>query len=325
MRRALLIGINDYPTPHGLCGCVEDINLLSPLLSNNDDGSKNFDIKLLPNVSMKKEAMKEILDLFSGDGEISLFYFSGHGHVNDTDAELVFPNAVKNRDYYLGLKMSDIMSIVHRSKVRNKIIILDCCHAGSIGKFANYAESFIGDGVSIMCACKENESSFATNKHSLFTEQLCSALSGGASDFCGNITIGSIYAYIDRVFGPYQQRPTFKTNVTEFISLRKVTPKVDIETIKKGLSLFKDGDSQFSLDPSFEDTNTPSYVSEHIEPYADPANIANFKVLQKLQSIGFVEPFGASYMYDAAMQSKSCRLTNIGKYYWLLNANSRLD
>ena len=45
----------------------------------------------------------------------------------------------------------------------------------------------------------------------------------------GNISPGSVYAYIDRSLGPWEQRPVFKTNVNRFVSLRKVNPPIDIE------------------------------------------------------------------------------------------------
>ena len=42
------------------------------------------------------------------------------------------------------------------------------------------------------------------------------------------------------------------------------------------------------------------------------------KTLQALARIGFVEPVGEEHMYYAAMNSKPCKLTLLGTYYWLL-------
>jgi len=52
--------------------------------------------------------------------------------------------------------------------------------------------------------------------------------------------------------------------------------------------------------------------------------VKKFKILQKLQSIGFIEPVGEEFMYFAAMKSKSCRLTVLGQYYWKLVKNNRI-
>lgn len=324
MRKALLIGINNYPRGKELKGCIEDINDVRAVLEKNGDGSDNFDIEMLPDVQTKREAMQSIRHLFDGDGEMSILYFSGHGYVNDTDAELAFPDGVSHNDYYYGIKMSDIMGIVHRSKVRNKIIILDCCHSGALGKFhLNHNESLIGPGVSVLSACREHEVAVEHSGHGIFTIQLCNALAGGAADFCGNITIGGIYAFIDRVFGPHEQRPTFKTNVTEFAPIRKVNPKVSIDIIKLLTSFFNHSTDEFLLDPSFEFDNTPDKPTS-VKPYAVDENVKKFKALQQLASIGFVAPTGEEHMYYAAMNHKSCHLTNVGRYYWELVKNNQL-
>jgi len=71
----------------------------------------------------------------------------------------------------------------------------------------------------------------------------------------------------------------------------------------------------FKLNPSFEFTNDISYQHSLIGPYADCKNVAIFKDLQALESIGLVAPVGENHMYFAVMNSKECRLTEIGRYY----------
>ena len=43
MKRALLVGIDDYDRFGGLNGCVKDVDALEGLLSRNEDNSPNFD------------------------------------------------------------------------------------------------------------------------------------------------------------------------------------------------------------------------------------------------------------------------------------------
>jgi hypothetical protein len=160
--------------------------------------------------------------------------------------------------------------------------------------------------------------------HGLFTELLCNALQGGAADPTGYITMGGIYAYIDRSFGAWGQRPVFKTNVTEFAPVKTVKPEVSLEDIKKITDLFFGINDEFPLDPSFEFTNNPSEEHKVVEPYACADNVAKFKTLQKLHSIGLVNPVGTPHMYFAAMESRSCRLTELGKYYWRLVKNEKI-
>lgn len=326
MKRALLIGINDYPKGNELYGCVEDINLVAQALERNSDETPNFGIRKMANVQTSNEVMEAIEKLFSDDADAALLYFSGHGYVNTTGAEIVMPQDIAMAgQYYKGIQMASIMDIVNRSKVKNKIIILDCCHSGNMGKYRPQdAGSILNSGVSILTACRDDETALEAGGHGLFTELLCSALNGGAADYCGNITMGGIYAYIDRSFGPWDQRPVFKTNVTEFAPLRKVNPQVPISTIRELTNLFSDPTTDLPLDPSFEDTNDPSVDHVYKEPYANNDNVKKFKILQKLQSIGFVKPVDEQFMYFAAMNSKACRLSEIGKYYWRLVSEGKI-
>ena len=87
MKKALLIGINDYPM-QPLKGCIADVRTLQSVLERNGDGSKNFDIKPLENVQSSKEAMDAIEELFKGDEDFALLYYSGHGFVNTTVAKM---------------------------------------------------------------------------------------------------------------------------------------------------------------------------------------------------------------------------------------------
>lgn len=330
MRRALLIGINKYPAGNELHGCIEDINAMGEVLERNEDGSKNFDIMPLPDVQSSEEAKKYIEQLFHDDADIALFYFSGHGYVDANGGQLVFPKDVEiaaaTKDYSsLGIKMDFLMGVANCSKAKHKILILDCCHAGILGaEDVDSMTSVLASGVSILTACRQDESAMEMGGHGLFTELLTTALCGEAADFSGNITLGGIYAYIDRSLGAWDQRPVFKTNISEFVSVRNVRPRVKHETIQQLTILFETPDKEYALDPSYEDTNDPSVEHKYLEPYACQENVRKFKNLQELQKIGFVEPVSAPFMYFAAMESKSCRLTAVGKYYWRLVKNNRI-
>ena len=326
MKKALLIGINDYPDDNQLAGCVEDINSLKSVIERNDDGKVNFEVRLMPDEQSSENAMEAIKELFNDTSDMAMLYFSGHGFINDTGAEIVFPDNIRTTgSYYKGIQMKDIMEVVNASKVRNKIVILDCCHSGNMGKYKlEETGSLLSTGVSILTACREDETAMEMGGHGIFTEQLCEALRGGAADFLGNITMGGVYAYIDRAFGAWGQRPIFKTNVTEFAPIKTVTPNVPLFEILKITTLFDTDDTAIHLDPSFEFTNDPNEEHKVVEPYAKPENVAKFKTLQKLQSIGFVKPAGEEHMYFAAMNSKTCVLTELGKYYWRLVKNGKI-
>lgn len=54
---------------------------------------------------------------------------------------------------------------------------------------------------------------------------------------------------------------------------------------------------------------------DHGSATADPAHVAVFHELQKLSRVHLVVPHDAPHMYDAAIESKACRLTPSGRYY----------
>jgi hypothetical protein len=211
------------------------------------------------------------------------------------------------------------------SPSKNKIIILDCCHSGATGgvSILHPTASLIGKGVTILTASKSDEVSLEVNGHGIFTNLLLDALQGGASDITGNTTPASIYAYIDKALGEHDQRPMFKTNISEFTSLRKMPAKVPPEIIRKLVEYFPTPEDEFKLDPSYEDTNSPEVKHLLRKPYAVTEHTLVFKDLQRFQSVGLVIPVDAPYMYFAAMESRSCKLTALGYHYWRLVKDKR--
>ena len=319
MRKALVIGIDDYPQCP-LNGCCNDADAIDLLLKKHGDGSPNFSVKLVKNISTKAELLRLIKDCFSGDADVALFYYAGHGQINSLGGYLVTPDYA---DHDYGVSLQDILSIANQSRCKDKIIILDSCYSGFMGNInlGNQNTAIISEGVTILTASRANETSTEVAGHGLFTSLLIEALSGSAADITGHITPGGLYAYIDKALGPWEQRPVFKTNVTRFTSLRNVVPQVDISVIRKICTYFPSEDALMPIDPSFEPTNSPTVEHEIIQPYACPDNTKVFADLQKLEGVGLVVPVDEDHMYFAAMKSKSCALTSIGKQYWRLVHN----
>jgi Caspase domain len=264
-----------------------------------------------------EELMKKILETFNDDYDISLFYFSGHGDKDYLDYHLVMPDA---KPYCKGIPMAQLMTIVNRSKAKNKVIILDCCHSAGVGvshPYAGIAVSLL-DGITIICASEADKPAYEKDNHGEFTTLLVEALKGGAADLNGNISPGGIYAFIDKAMGPDEQRPVFKTNISTFVSLRKAKPQVPEHIMQQLPILFESLNYYYPLDPSCEFTNNPNYKIEPVEPYTIEENKVRFQSLQKLHGVGLVVPVGADHMYFAAMNFKSCKLTPLGQHYWRL-------
>lgn len=323
MKIALVIGINDYPGMPLYCA-VNDATAIADVLAYNGDHvkSKNFDVKLQLNITSKAALRKQLREFFDRKADISLLYFAGHGFFNSLGGYIVAPDY---QDHDEGIHMTEILELANLSPASNKVIVLDCCHAGAIGK-ANNAGTVtpIREDMTVLTACQPLQEAMEVGGHGLFTHLLLQALNGGAADVMGEISPGGVYSYIDRALGAHGQRPVFKTNISSFVSLRKLEPQVPVSVIRKLEQYFTVPGAEFRLNPSFEETNTPGRDPLLREPYAEPGNVQVFKDLQQLQSIGLVVPVGEDYMYFAAMNSGSCRLTPLGHHYWRLSSTKKI-
>ncbi len=323
MRAALIVGINDYPAGGQLEGSVNDARAVAGLIQKNGDGTDNFKTVLVENVTRKTDLKEKLVELFRPASDIALFYFAGHGVEDYFGYHIVTPDC---KPHDMGVPMNQLLTIIRKSPAKNKVVILDCCHASGADDETTTRgmATYLHEGVTILASSRYDEKAVEVNGHGVFTNLLIEALDGGAADLNGNISPGGIYAFIDKAMGAGQQRPVFKTNISEFVSLRKVKPQVPEDILQKITDLFPDPANEFALNPSFEFKNNPKEKPLLEKPYADEANVTKFKQLQKLQSIGLVVPVGAEHMFFAAMESKACKLTPLGQHYWRLANEGKL-
>ncbi len=321
MKKALIVGLNEYPSCE-LQWCDNDAIAIASLIEANGDGSPNFDVKLITGACSKDDLQSNIQALYADDADIALLYFSGHGA--DKDGGYLVTTDYNSSCY--GVRMTDILQMANDSRCRNKVIILDCCFAGHMGdSLLVNNNSVLGEGVTIMAASKSWQTSAEdpSIQHGVFTDLLIQGLKGGAADISGNITPASLYSFVDQSLGAWQQRPVFKTNISQFLPIRTISAKVPRTTLRKISQYFSSPTDEYKLDPSYEFTNDPSVEHNVREPYAEPDKIAIFKELQLFESVGLIEPVGTDHMYFAAMESKSCRLTALGLHYWNLSKDRR--
>jgi len=331
MRRALIVGVNDYKFSP-LFGCVEDAGEMERLLSRNDNGTENFDCEVIvasskdlddlddedtdlkPLRVTKSKLRKKIREKFRNDDDIdiALFYFAGHGTFSDTDGYLVTQDSEEGDE---GFSMKELIDLANNAtKIREIVIILDCCYSGNAGNNILTNTSELRKGVSILTSSRENQTSDETRNGGLFTKRVCIALDGGAADIIGNVNIASIYSFVHQLFGANDQRPMFKANLSKLTSLRKCNPAIPIEVLLKIPEYFSKPNFEFPLDPSYE-------------PDLKPKNEKNeriFSHLQRYRAARLLEPIGEEHLFFAAKHSKSCVLTPLGKYYWELAKKGRL-
>ena len=315
MRRALVVGIDEY-TSAPLAGCVNDANSMASVLKRNDDESPNFDVKVLtaPPTSISRSTLRQAVEaLFKSPADIALFYFSGHGTENNLGGFMVTQDAQK---YDEGVGLSDVLTLANNSPAREAVIMLDSCHSGAMGEIPALmnANVHIREGVSILTASRSSEYAVESGGVGLFTGLVVAALEGGAADNLGQVKLPSVYSYVDESLGSWDQRPLFKAHVSTLVPLRQARPRIDVSILRLLPQWFPSPDAVFDLDPSYEPDSLPSDV--------DHEQI--FGYLQKCRAAHLVEPVDEDHMYFAAMNSKGCALTPLGRHYWRLANEGRL-
>lgn len=319
MRRALCVGIDEYRS-EPLQGCVSDAERMAAVLRRNHDGSPNFDCRTLTapvggglNLITRAVLREAIERLFRDLADVALLHFSGHGTVNNLDGYLVTQDAQK---YDEGVAMNQLLKLANDSKSAEVVIFLDCCFSGTFGNppTVDNTKALLREGISILTASRGDQPSVETGGGGLFTSLVIDSLEGGAADVLGDVTAPSIYAYVETALGAWDQRPLFKSHVSRLVPLRRCTPPIDLEILRRLPTLFPLPAEDLPLDPAYEPTSAT----------ADPEKVALFKDLQALSRVQLLVPCDAEHMYGAAMNSKPCRLTPSGRYYWRLAKDNRI-
>lgn len=324
MKIALVVGINYYPHGGDLYGCVNDAYSVKSILERNADGTVNFDCKLLTASNsrefIERGTLKDAVEkLFTTKAEIALFYFAGHGHIEVTGGYLLASDARRGDD---GLSLNEVLVLANSSPATNKIIILDSCHSGIAGNPPTIKDSsLLSEGITILTASTSDQYASEEDGSGVFTNLFVDALSGSAANILGDITPGSVYAHIDQSLGAWEQRPVFKTNVRNFVSLREVAPSIPLDDLRRIKDFFPTPGYEFKLDPTFEpeqkgrDAGMPPPIEE---------NTKIFAILQKYNRLNLLVPVDAPHMWNAAMENKSCKLTALGEHYRRLAIKNRI-
>lgn len=320
MRKALCVGINYYVGCNCLKACVNDAIGVAAAFESHYDGTPNFETALLCAQNQEtavcaSDLRYAVRELFKGSPEIALFYYSGHGVLNSLGGYLCTSEIANPED---GMSLDELMGIAAQSKAKYKIIILDSCHSGAVGNIHSMANfSLLPEGTTLLAACADNDYAIERGGHGVFTSLFLQALRGDAMNILGEVTTAGIYSYIDRLLGAYEQRPIFKANIDNFVCIRKNAPSIPLPRLRLIHKLFPEQNYVFPLDPSYEEDKRDAKTEEDKIKNEEHEQI--FDILRDYAALNLVEPVGEKRMYQAAVNSKSCRLTSLGQQYWKLS------
>lgn len=314
-RRALIVGIDKYDNCRDLSCAVNDAEAMAGLLARNDDDSINYVVRLLTSktdpitrVSLR-QAWLELFEDFAGD---VLFYFSGHGAQTPWGGYLVTQDGT-NPEF--GVSMEDLLLLVNRSRARDVVLIVDCCHGGDLGnppilQALQSPLSLLREGVTVLASSRPNEPSSELDQHGMFTYGLLEGLSGGAADLMGNVNAASLFLYAERLFGAWDQRPVYKSHTGAVSTLRHCKPPVAPEDLRAIPTFFLDPHSHFPLDPEYESEAEPDEDNPERARKREDA-----RLFKRLRDARLIESVGGQDLYWTAMNSGEIRLTVLGKHY----------
>jgi len=325
--KALIVGIDAYRRAP-LMSCVSDASSVAKHIAKHEDGSPNFDVKLLVSdgeAVTRRKITDQLAKLFGEPGDTAFFYFAGHGRLDDK-APNGFLITQEGEEDGWGVSLADLLALANRSPVRSKILVLDCCASGAAGEIAAFPDSntsVLGTGVTILTACDRHQSALSGLPHSVFASLFIDAIAGAAADICGLVTPASIYSHIDQALGWWSQRPLYKANVRESVTLRRVAPKVPLEVLRRLPEYFGSPQDDFKLNPTFEpEAELPKDLS--LDDAILTKRRATFFDLQRCNRNGLIVPVGAEHMFHAAVRSKACKLTPLGRHFHALALAGRL-
>ncbi len=310
MRKALVVGINDYPACP-LKGCENDASRIRKLLAQHYDKQPNFEC--LTYLSSKEKITRDFLrgslrKLFADPADAALFYFAGHGAATDRGGVLVTVDFSRDDE---GIPMEEVVRFARDGSkhIKEIFIVIDCCHSGYTGKSWIAPEiDILPKGVSILTASSSTQAAAEKAGAGVFTSLVCDALEGGAADVLGNVTAARIYAYLDQTLGAWDQRPHFKANLSKLETLRVCEPAVAVDTLREITKIFSKSEDVLNLSPAYEPTLKPK----------DEEKERVFSTVQKYRAARLLVPIDEEHLYYAAKNSKACRLTPLGRFYWSL-------
>ncbi|MCI5114607.1 MAG: DUF1566 domain-containing protein [Candidatus Electrothrix sp. AW1] len=209
-RYAILIGSSKYPNEPGLTElrCPEkDVDALNAVLRSSDFGgfTKTFAFKNSPSHEILEKIETVLVD--AGRDDLVLIYFSGHGKLNP--AGQLCLATVNTKIKALGstsIPVSWIKSYFDHSASQKKILLLDCCYSGAVGKaFTKGDDDQLqlmsrGQGTFIMTASSGIQTAVEKegDQYGLFTKYLVYGIQSGEADKDedGFVDMQELYEYV---------------------------------------------------------------------------------------------------------------------------------
>lgn len=140
-KKALLVGLNQYPAPvHSLRGCLNDVSQVHDLISSRLGFAARDIVTLTDSRATTRRLVAQLGRLVDGasPGDVLLFHYSGHGsqvddqNGDETDDRLDGIICPYDLDWDHPFSDDDLYEIVEPLPAGvNLTVVLDCCHSGT--------------------------------------------------------------------------------------------------------------------------------------------------------------------------------------------------
>ena len=221
----LLVGVNQYQDRQNLpslqysaldCqGLGEALKEATASLKSKEVIIHHDFVARLPRTTEVQQSIAKIINHASSDDTI-LFYFSGHGIVEQTTGEVVLCLADTNIEQLLttGLPLNTLLKQLSNCAASQQLVWLDACHSGGMTlrgtskiSLPNASSQLVdvlrnkaaeSKGFYALLSCDQTQQSweFPELGHGVFTYYLMRGLRGEAADSQGIIEADALYQYV---------------------------------------------------------------------------------------------------------------------------------
>ncbi len=246
-RDALIVGISTYQWLPSLSAPSHDAEAIAQRLQADGDfrvvrmpeivqaGQSRIGFKTQVTVAELEAAL---VRLFKPKGtnipQTALFYFSGHGLQKDAGVQegfLATSDANPSAGFY-GLSLFWLRRLLQESPVRQRIILLDCCHSGELLNFLE-ADPGARSGTDrlFMAASREYEAAYESmiGKYSVFTQALLDGLDPSRM-VNGTVTNYALTDWVSNALKREMQQPLFENSGSEILLTRGQSGPMLIKT-----------------------------------------------------------------------------------------------
>lgn len=222
--KALVIGISEYPQPiPKLPAVANDVREIAKTLSSEKGEFPAQNVKSLVDQEANRQSVLDALEATFRDvqpDDAVFVYMAGHGTVVKDDYFFVAHDTQVDQLTMTGVPLTKIKESFDASPSQRLFLWMDFCHSGGIlardlegepndrSVIERTLKVVQGQGKLIIAACTPSQYAWesAAVGHGLFTDALLRGLKGEAANK-GEVTINSLFDFIDKQMGSNRQRP----------------------------------------------------------------------------------------------------------------------